>query len=61
MSRVLVVELRATGAAVVRAAVRRGDTVTVVEDDPGQRAYESRVTEARELGATIIERPEPDV
>ena len=58
--RVLIVGLRATGAAVVRAAVRRGDSVTVVEDDPGQRAYASRVAEARDLGATIVERPAPE-
>ncbi len=53
----LVVGLRATGAAVVRAAARAGDTVTVVEDDPGHGAYDALVAEARELGATIVERP----
>lgn len=57
---ILVVGLRATGAAVVRAAVRAGDTVTVVEDDPGRGAYDSLAADARDLGATIVERPAPD-
>jgi UDP-N-acetylmuramoylalanine--D-glutamate ligase len=61
MTHILVVGLRATGAAVVRAAARRGDSVTVVEEDPGQRAYESRVDEARGLGVTLVERPDPGV
>jgi UDP-N-acetylmuramoylalanine--D-glutamate ligase len=54
------VGLRATGAAVVRAAARRGDVITVVEDQPGQRRYESRRAEAEALGATVIERPAPE-
>jgi hypothetical protein len=41
---ILVVGLRATGDAVVRAAARMGDTVTVVEDDPGRGAYDSGPT-----------------
>ena len=58
--RVLVVGLRATGDAVVRAAARNGDIVTVVEDDPGRGAYAMFVATARDLGATIVEQPEPD-
>ncbi len=57
---IVVVGLRATGAAVVRAAARRGVSITVVEDDPGHAGYASRVAEARGLGATIVERPAPD-
>ncbi|MGZ6963184.1 MAG: UDP-N-acetylmuramoyl-L-alanine--D-glutamate ligase [Acidimicrobiia bacterium] len=57
---ILVVGLRATGDAVIRAAVRSGDTVTVVEDDPGRGTYASSVELARRAGATIVERPTLD-
>ena len=40
--RVLVVGLRATGAAVVSWLARRGDDVTVVEERPGQAEYAAR-------------------
>jgi UDP-N-acetylmuramoylalanine--D-glutamate ligase len=56
----LVVGLRATGDAVVRAAVRHGDSVVVVEDDPGHGSYASLAAGARDLGATVIERPAPE-
>jgi UDP-N-acetylmuramoylalanine--D-glutamate ligase len=58
--RVLVVGLRATGDAVVRAAIRRGDPVTVVEDRPGRGAYASLAASARGLGATVVEHPAPE-
>ncbi len=51
--------LRATGDATVRAVVRAGDTVTVVEDDPGRGAYDLFAEAARRLGATVVERPAP--
>jgi UDP-N-acetylmuramoylalanine--D-glutamate ligase len=58
MSRhVLVVGLRATGEAVARACARRGDAVTVVEEDPGHRGYAARVRAVQALGATVVERP----
>ncbi len=57
--RVLVVGLRATGEAVARACARHGDTVTVVEEDPGHRGYEERVRAVRDLGAAVVERPAP--
>jgi UDP-N-acetylmuramoylalanine--D-glutamate ligase len=57
--RVLVVGLRATGDAVVRARARHGDSLTVVEEDPGHRGYDERVLAAQALGATIVERPAP--
>jgi UDP-N-acetylmuramoylalanine--D-glutamate ligase len=57
--RVLVVGLRATGDAVVRARARRGDALTVVEEDPGHAGYDARVRAAQALGARIVERPAP--
>jgi UDP-N-acetylmuramoylalanine--D-glutamate ligase len=59
MTRVLVVGLRATGAAVARFCAGRGDEVTVGEDDPGDRGYADRVREVREAGAAVVERPHP--
>jgi len=59
--RVLVVGLRATGDAVVRAAAGQGASVTVVEDEPGLGAYDSFADTARALGATIVERPAPEM
>lgn len=56
--RVLVVGLRTTGDSVVRHCTARGDTVTVVEEDPGHRGYEARVAAARASGATVLERPD---
>lgn len=58
--RVLVVGLRATGEAVARACARHGDTVTVVEEDPGHRGYDARVRAVQALGATVVERPSRD-
>ena len=58
--RVLVVGLRATGEAVARACARHGDTVTVVEEDPGHRGYDARVRAVQVLGATVVERPTRD-
>lgn len=58
--RVLVVGLRATGEAVARACARQGDTVTVVEEDPGHRGYDTRVRAVHALGATVVERPARD-
>ncbi len=58
--RVLVVGLRATGEAVVRALAARGDTIVVVEDDPGRGVYDARAAAARDLGATVVERPPAD-
>jgi UDP-N-acetylmuramoylalanine--D-glutamate ligase len=60
VSRVLVVGLRATGLAVARFCARRGEALTVVEDDPGQRGYDERADEVRRLGATVVERPPDD-
>ncbi len=53
--RVLVVGLRATGAVVVNWLRARGDTVTVVEERPGQAAYAERRAVAAGSGATVIE------
>jgi UDP-N-acetylmuramoylalanine--D-glutamate ligase len=52
---VLVVGLRATGAAVVDWLVDRGDTVTVVEEQPGQPGYEARRAAAIARGAEVME------
>jgi UDP-N-acetylmuramoylalanine--D-glutamate ligase len=57
VTEVLVVGLRATGVAVVRFLAARGDTVTVVDDDPGDRGYDARVRDVQALGATVVERP----
>jgi UDP-N-acetylmuramoylalanine--D-glutamate ligase len=57
--RTLVVGLRATGLAVARYCAGRGDTLTVVEDDPGHRGYDERAREVRALGARLVERPAP--
>jgi UDP-N-acetylmuramoylalanine--D-glutamate ligase len=57
--RVLVIGLAATGEALVRHLVARGDDVTVVEDTPGSGdEYASRAREARRLGAELVEGPE---
>lgn len=55
--RVLVVGLRATGAAVARWCRGRGDDVVVVEEQPGQPGYSERVAAARAEGATVLEAP----
>ena len=60
MSRILVVGLRATGEAVVRAAARAGDSVTVVDDAPGSRTYAAHADVARSLGAVLVEHPAAD-
>jgi UDP-N-acetylmuramoylalanine--D-glutamate ligase len=52
---VLVVGLRATGAAVADWLVDRGDVVTVVEEQPGQPGYEDRKAAARARGVTVVE------
>jgi UDP-N-acetylmuramoylalanine--D-glutamate ligase len=52
---VLVVGLRATGAAVTDWLVDRGDTVTVVEEQPGQPGYDDRRAAAVARGATVLE------
>ena len=52
--RVLVVGLRATGAAVVAWLAARGDEVTVVEEQPGQPEYATRRAHAEALGAVVI-------
>ena len=57
--RVLVVGLRMTGLATARALLAGGDTVTVVEEQPGQPGYAERVAEVRAAGATLVERPGP--
>jgi UDP-N-acetylmuramoylalanine--D-glutamate ligase len=53
--RVLVVGLRATGAAVVDWLADRGDDVTVVEERPGQPGYDTRRAAAVARGATVVE------
>jgi UDP-N-acetylmuramoylalanine--D-glutamate ligase len=55
--RVLVVGLRATGAVVARWCRARGDTVVVVEEQPGQPGYAERLAEARAAGVTVLEAP----
>jgi UDP-N-acetylmuramoylalanine--D-glutamate ligase len=55
--RVLVVGLRATGAVVVRWCRARGDTVVVVEEQPGQPGYAERVAAAEAVGVTVLEAP----
>ncbi len=52
--RVLVVGLRATGAAVVSWLAARGDEVTVVEERPGQPEYARRRAQAVAQGAVVI-------
>jgi UDP-N-acetylmuramoylalanine--D-glutamate ligase len=52
---VLVIGLRATGAAVVDWLTDRGDTVTVVEEQPGQDDYDDRRAAAVARGATVVE------
>jgi UDP-N-acetylmuramoylalanine--D-glutamate ligase len=52
---VLVVGLRATGAAAVDWLVDRGDDVTVVEEQPGQPGYVERRAAAIARGATVVE------
>lgn len=56
---VLVVGLRATGEAVVRATAKAGGTATVVEDDPGNGKYASLLASVHAQGATVVERPAP--
>ncbi len=51
----LVVGLRATGAAAVTWLRGRGDDVTVVEEDPGQPGYADRRAAALAAGATVLE------
>lgn len=58
--RVLVVGLRMTGLATARALLAGGDTVTVVEERPGQPGYDDRVAEVLAAGATLVEAPAPD-
>ena len=53
--RVLVVGLRATGAAVTDWLVDQGDDVTVVEEQPGQPGYDDRRAAAIARGATVVE------
>lgn len=55
--RVLVVGLRATGAAVARWCRARGDAVVVVEEQPGQPGYAERVAAAQSSGVTVLEAP----
>jgi UDP-N-acetylmuramoylalanine--D-glutamate ligase len=57
--RVLVVGLRMTGLATARALLARGDTVTVVEERPGQPGYDDRVAEVLAAGAALVEAPAP--
>ena len=52
---VLVVGLRATGAAVVDWLADHGDEVTVVEERPGQVDYDARRAAAVARGATVLE------
>jgi UDP-N-acetylmuramoylalanine--D-glutamate ligase len=58
--RVVVVGLAATGEAVVRHLVARGDDVVIVEDRPGARDYDTRAALVRASGAEIIEAPRRD-
>jgi UDP-N-acetylmuramoylalanine--D-glutamate ligase len=53
--RVLVVGLRATGAAVADWLADRGDAVTVVEEQPGQPGYAGRRAHAEHRGVRVIE------
>lgn len=53
--RVLVVGLRATGAAAAAWLGARGDDVVVVEEDPGQPGYGERKAAALAAGATVLE------
>jgi UDP-N-acetylmuramoylalanine--D-glutamate ligase len=53
--RVLVVGLRATGAAVVDWLADRGDDITVVEEQPGQPGYDERRAGAIARGAAVVE------
>jgi UDP-N-acetylmuramoylalanine--D-glutamate ligase len=55
--RVLVVGLRMTGLATARALLAAGDTVTVVEEHPGQPGYDDRVAEVLDAGAVLVESP----
>ncbi len=56
--KVLVVGLRATGAAVVPWLAARGDEVTVVEERPGQPEYATRRAHAEATGAVVIAPPD---
>jgi UDP-N-acetylmuramoylalanine--D-glutamate ligase len=55
--RTLVVGLRATGSAVARWLVDRGDVVTVAEDRPGQAGYRERRRAVEAIGAEVVEMP----
>lgn len=57
MTRLLVVGLGVTGAAVVRFAAGRGDTVTVAEEQPGSDRYRAWAAEANRLGVALVESP----
>ncbi|MFM7616837.1 MAG: UDP-N-acetylmuramoyl-L-alanine--D-glutamate ligase [Actinomycetes bacterium] len=57
--RVLVVGLRMTGVATARALLADGDSVTVVEERPGQPGYADRAADVRAAGATVVEAPDP--
>ena len=58
--RVLVVGLGVTGDAVARHCVAVGDTVVVIDDNPGSASdWHERVAAARAFGATVLERPDP--
>jgi UDP-N-acetylmuramoylalanine--D-glutamate ligase len=59
LSRVLVLGLGVTGAAVVRNRTAAGDDVTVVEDAADGDAYQDRAATATAAGAEIVERREP--
>ena len=58
--RVLVVGLGVTGDAVARHCASVGDTVVVIDDNPGSASdWHERVAAARAFGATVLERPDP--
>ena len=58
--RVLVVGLGVTGDAVARHCAGVGDTVVVIDDNPGSASdWHERVAAARAFGATVLERPDP--
>ena len=58
--RVLVVGLGVTGDAVARHCAAVGDTVVVIDDNPGSASdWHERVAAARAFGATVLERPDP--
>jgi UDP-N-acetylmuramoylalanine--D-glutamate ligase len=58
-TRVLVVGLAVTGAAVVRHRVALGDDVVVLDDQPGSEAWEARAAEARAQGVEVVRAPTP--